>query len=73
MRYESAIISVSWIPSEAVPGMMRLLSWILSISRVWNLSLILLIRSAILRPPVQVAPALQQVGRPCGAATTFAR
>jgi len=24
MRYESAIISVSWIPSEAVPGMMRL-------------------------------------------------
>jgi hypothetical protein len=24
MRYESAIISVSWIPSEAIPGMMRL-------------------------------------------------
>lgn len=24
MRYESAIISISWIPSEAIPGMMRL-------------------------------------------------
>jgi cyclic nucleotide-binding protein len=24
MRYESAIISVSWIPSEAIPGVMRL-------------------------------------------------
>jgi hypothetical protein len=24
MRYESAIISASWIPSEAIPGMMRL-------------------------------------------------